>query len=671
MKNTPSPNDRIWGLDLAGSSNAGFELKKILQLGDYINVKDFGAIGSGLVDDRDAINQAATFAASVGKTLWFPSGNYFVSNSVNLPAGTRLHGYGAKIFNLGSHIYLLNINSNTIIKGLELEGAGAIPFNDLGRGINIVGTVGSYKSGIQIEDCYIHDLGFYGIYNQFAQDIIVENTKVYNVGYAGIMNLSVSKCHISNSHIKGINYHEGGYNISFTRFTTVDTLEVNPRSSDCSVSDCLIEDNLQWKGLDTHGGENIMFINNRIFNCRQGIGIVAAGQFASYNCIAKSNTIITARGSDVGPTWSAYGIAVAGVSSEDLSDADDFAKNNIVEGNILIGCGQEGNLNEGAIRFRHTLNLRVIGNIIQKPLVNGIVITNTNYNFTVAGNAIEDSNSSQDILTVGIKMVSQYNTGSIIGNNTSKIDPDLNLKVGERGIFVATATNNILIIKGNQSTFDNPESLPTSINIATDHIFTNTIQINKESAPSNTQIVFNEGFSIRANNISGLHPTDKRSFWIQGAPDTTVFISPQSGQYEWIGLNARTIDITGGQLRIAGSLNTLEPSGIQLNVSGDAESGLAFKNGIHYTVITQGLSNNYPEGTGMSRVWKAEDSRIYEEFSNSTGDLWYRCLSISVSNEWKKVLTDAFLAEIYTQTTDPLVAGQLWNNGGVLTFSNG
>jgi hypothetical protein len=635
----------------------------------FLNVKTFDATGEGIMDDTIPIQ--TTIDNANGKWVYFPEGDYKITSTLNLPVGTKIFGYGARVFS-ESHIYMIDCQGDNIIKGLEIEGAGSTPFDDDGRAINFVGTVGLYKSGLIIEDCFIHDIGFYGIYHHFASGLNVKNTKIFDVGYAGIMGLSVKDALVYNCHIKGIDYLEGGYGISFTRFTIPDTLEAHPRSSNCTVENCLVEDVLQWKAYDTHGGDNIRFINNKAVNCRQGIGIVSAGNIAPTNCTAAFNTIITSRGSDVGPTWSAYGIVVAGVAHDDLSGAVDFAKNNIVEGNIMIGCGQEGNANEGAIRMRHSLNTRIVGNVIDRPLVNGIVITNTNYNFVVSGNAVQDANSSNEaMVTMSIKVVSQYNTGLILNNNTSKVDTALNLKVGERGINVGTALNNILVIKSNQSTCDIKESIPLSTNISTDTTFNNYLQINKGSEEFNLQMLFDEQFQIRTSDALGLHSTEKRAMFINGPINSTIFVGASSGSLNWLGILSETVDITSGRLRVAGTTATLEPTGIRQNVSGLAESGNVFKNGFHYTSITDGLANNYPDTQGISIVFKTDNSRILEYFANTTGTLWYRTLTTTANNIWKKVITDFDLQGMYAQTSDPEVVGAIWNNNGVLTFSNG
>jgi hypothetical protein len=674
VKITPELSDKVWGLDPTSNKNTLFPIPGILGLNSdpidptAINVKRYpGVLGDGINDDTVGLQLALDEAA--GRWVHFPPGDYFITDPLVLPENTRIIGYGARVFNHESHFYLCELNSNTIIRGLKITGAGSTPFDDGGRAISCVGTVESYKENIFIDDCFIEDIGFYGMYFQFVRNLKVLRSKVFDVGYAGIMHLSCENVNTDWNWIKNIDYVEGGYGISYTRETIVDTLEANPRSKNCSATNNLVENVLQWKGLDTHGGDNISFINNTVLNCLQGIGIVSSGNTAPINCRVISNYLLSERGK-LALAGDGYGVVVAGVVSGDLSTSVDFARNNQVIGNTIIGMGKEGTANGGSIRFRNSENTVISNNIVDRPLVNGILIQNTNYNFSVTNNAVEDPNSAAT-LTIGIQVQSEYNHGIISNNVLRRKNAALATNVGERGINVSTATNNKLIIKANENNMTLPLNVPVSRDIDLDARFNEPITINNESSDSNIQAFLNEGFLIYADNDGGQNVSDPVALWLAGRAGTTVYFSPRSGgPFHWLGINASTVDISGGILRLANAAS-LQPTGSTLNISGLANSGNAFKSGIHYTVISAGLANNYPENTGLSFVIKAENSRILEYFANTTGTLWYRSLTTGADNVWHKVITDDFITTAYEQTTDPLVAGRIWNNAGVLTFSNG
>ena len=48
------------------------------KLQEYISVKDFGAVGDGVIDDTQAIQNAVNYVGSVGGTVYFPTGTYLI-----------------------------------------------------------------------------------------------------------------------------------------------------------------------------------------------------------------------------------------------------------------------------------------------------------------------------------------------------------------------------------------------------------------------------------------------------------------------------------------------------------------------------------------------------------------------------------------------------------------
>src|SRR5258706_8893656 len=84
----------------------------IFQSANVLNVKSFGAVGNGVVDDYPAIKAAdAAVASASGGMLYFPAGTYFVSLALQPSSGVNYQGAGKDV---------------TIIKG---AGLGPAPFN--------------------------------------------------------------------------------------------------------------------------------------------------------------------------------------------------------------------------------------------------------------------------------------------------------------------------------------------------------------------------------------------------------------------------------------------------------------------------------------------------------------------------------------------------------------
>ena len=89
-----------FGLDLTGPNGGVVRIDDVVieditsvflrELMDWVDVRDFGAIGDGSTDDSAAF--AAANAAAVGRTLLVSSGTYFLNTNVTLTAKVRFQG---------------------------------------------------------------------------------------------------------------------------------------------------------------------------------------------------------------------------------------------------------------------------------------------------------------------------------------------------------------------------------------------------------------------------------------------------------------------------------------------------------------------------------------------------------------------------------------------------
>lgn len=402
------------------------------------NVKKDGAKGDG-TDDTTKIQSVL----SSSKYVLFPYGSSFKVTSLTIPDNTIIIGYGAKIYSSTAGA-LLSIGNGVKIYGLEIQGLGNGAYNDNDRGIQIQGTWNgtaiNYVTSVLFEDCYIHDFGGYGAHITYAKHVRFNRCKIENIGYAGILTLSCENVHVTgNSHIRNITPGSGGlaYGVTFTRNFGVTDLVQYPRSKDCSVIDSTIEDIPLWEGLDTHGGQNIMFQNNTIRNCKVGIACVAAtgdgGTFiyGVQECTALGNHIY---GLGLG-----YGIVFEGVSA-------DYASACIAQGNQLFRCGAQGNNINGAIRFSYTKGIVINGNTLNECYSHGISLYNENKRFSVTGNNIRDVQDNTFSLASCVGIRSTGNEGVISGNTLTRENTALNTYVSQAGILISTSTSNDIVI---------------------------------------------------------------------------------------------------------------------------------------------------------------------------------------------------------------------------------
>jgi len=58
---------------------------------DYVNVKDYGAVADGAVDDTKAIQEALNDAVNKGGICFLPAGKYRLDQTLIVPAGVTLY----------------------------------------------------------------------------------------------------------------------------------------------------------------------------------------------------------------------------------------------------------------------------------------------------------------------------------------------------------------------------------------------------------------------------------------------------------------------------------------------------------------------------------------------------------------------------------------------------
>jgi hypothetical protein len=86
------------------------------RLDSYAVVTDFGAVGDGVTDDTNAINRAlfqlycVQTNTQIRRSLFFPAGNYIVTNTIKIPTWARLYGEGAN-----SSIINFSVNQSTAV----------------------------------------------------------------------------------------------------------------------------------------------------------------------------------------------------------------------------------------------------------------------------------------------------------------------------------------------------------------------------------------------------------------------------------------------------------------------------------------------------------------------------------------------------------------------------
>jgi hypothetical protein len=345
--------------------------------GASANVRDFGATGDGVTDDRPAVT-AALATLSSGGTLYFPPGNYnmksfqIIDSAIVLPIGVNLLMDGNAwlvstqgIFdatNGGS--FISPLGNNTIVCNID---GGAYPTSG-----GVAGTWAVWANvGIR---GYVASIGL------GAENVIVQNSQIKNVSYPvqiyGAKNWRI-------------------YGNKFTRYRQSGVLAGYFDGYDCENN--IIENNVFEDAGDYAvaffqvGGEaqgyvkNNTVTNNNAYNMNQrtngyAFGVEQGDRDYQIGFVF-SNNIYT---NDISPaTYNTGGFTISTTS------------NSIVSNNTVIGTGSAAA--EVAINCRGSLDCVISGNTVKDYRcainLNGVAGVVTE-NIKVVGNLCSDSSST-------------------------------------------------------------------------------------------------------------------------------------------------------------------------------------------------------------------------------------------------------------------------------------
>lgn len=132
------------------------------------SVKDYGAIGNGVVDDTKAIQSAL----NDNKRVLFPEGKYLITNTLNITSGHRLKGRNCVISSQNTDVAISVYGSNVVLEDLEFDGNYS----------TIHGIWVRQGSNIVIKNSVLHC--FMGSNEDQANGIVI-SSKVSNVSIEG------------------------------------------------------------------------------------------------------------------------------------------------------------------------------------------------------------------------------------------------------------------------------------------------------------------------------------------------------------------------------------------------------------------------------------------------------------------------------------------------------
>jgi glucan 1,3-beta-glucosidase len=147
LSGTIAPNTRYSGLT-AGSdyyerSRPQYEK---LSLSSFVSVRDAGAKGDGVTDDSDILNTVIAAAAAAGKIVYFDAGDYLVTKTIYIPAGSKITGESYPVILSSGAFFADMANPQPVVQVGKSGESGTVEWSDM-----IVSTQGAQAGAILIE----------------------------------------------------------------------------------------------------------------------------------------------------------------------------------------------------------------------------------------------------------------------------------------------------------------------------------------------------------------------------------------------------------------------------------------------------------------------------------------------------------------------------------------
>jgi len=420
------------GVTVINPTGNGGNGRWLLTFNSTLSVLQGGAKGDGSTDDTARI-QACLAALPNGGNLVFPwgsTGTYYLTNALTITKGVRITSpVGATIKQTvaGKKTFYVTA-SNVSFDGLILDGYQKATWNVLEDLILVSGTFNAglaptYISNFSIKNCKFLNFGSAAVHIQYASNIIVDNNTIDGGVYIGVGLDSCSYFTISNNLISDISGTGvpvlNAYGIYASRLTD-DSGELvsQPRSQYGTITGNVVRKVPTWEGLDTHGGDNIVFTGNTVYQCKFGIAVGgsknSAGSYAyaPTNCTVSGNVVNSA----VTDGTAQYGIAFSGASGAEYATGS-------ISGNTVTGYGDSTSSTIPAIFLSITKGVSVSGNSVYYPGAVGIYGL-TNIACSIVGNSILDpwTNTLAVGDAVGIRIGGDNNSVHISGNSIMHFD---------------------------------------------------------------------------------------------------------------------------------------------------------------------------------------------------------------------------------------------------------
>lgn len=274
------------------------------------------------------------------------------------------------------------------------------------RGISMIGASSASRlTGLSVDGVEITGFGSHAIYAQFVDRIRIPDANIHDCGYAGMMYLSCNEGRLGDRvriETIGPGSVSNMYGVSLTHDSTNYSSDpnagtqqaLNPFCANWVIDGTFIND-INWEGIDCHGGYDIAIINNKIYNTKLGIscpsGSGAASNYAGWKNRIEGNTIDGRKvdGTVSGRENTGYAINVNGGSTVRHTGVDVIY--NIITAKGTISQSATGVINAQQLRggLIGGNTLRLWGGIgIQLDNSDGVIVPDNIFQELAAGDTV-------------------------------------------------------------------------------------------------------------------------------------------------------------------------------------------------------------------------------------------------------------------------------------------
>jgi len=348
------------------------------------NVKDYGAVGDGIVDDTTAIANAITAASGKGVTF-FPSGTYLVntqtsSRGLALPSNTTIEG--------------VDKESTVIKQGFAISGIG-------GNALFVNSDTTSGNTNITFKNVRI-------------EVPVIQGTSPSMtawgrcIRFRGVSHVRIENCHFLNGMVQGDPLP------ALSNTSTVHTTGNN--------NYWWVEGNYFQDGPASFAfgqGTDLFFTNNRAVNSADSMFALNS----SAERVVVSNNILDKQGN----TFAALGVVE--VSNNTAADANGI-RDLTITGNTILNSNYS---NSHGIHLLRVTDCTITGNTIRNMTASTGILSQGGSKLTISGNKVDTTGSygisvSNDttingpIAITGNTVSSSTNAGIRFGGSTQTLD---------------------------------------------------------------------------------------------------------------------------------------------------------------------------------------------------------------------------------------------------------